>query len=88
MNKKDKARVSKEFNKIWEVIYTYDRDTAKGYNPYRKCTEKVLSFLFTQIEGAEKRLVKRIKNIDLPPTRLGEAIRDELNQKLEEIENE
>ena len=50
---------------IWEVLYTYDRDTAEGRNPYCVCTEKVKTFLRQAIRQAveeyEKLLSKEEK---------------------------
>ena len=37
--------IERKFDALWEELYTYDRDTAEGYNSYRPCKGKVKKFI-------------------------------------------
>lgn len=68
-----KKEIIEEFGKIWEVIYTYDRDTAEGHNAYRICTKSVEQFLSKAIDKAIEE--ERVFIVDMFVIRLTEWLR-------------
>lgn len=40
----DVEKIRKAFNSKWEALFTYDRDTTNGFNPYLRCENKVFDF--------------------------------------------